>query len=120
MRAVSGVPSAVKRLSIAMQIWTSASCLSKSLAVMRSPHNLMHLNRALPKVAPPEDFVKLTKVAERYRVPMEVILIGVFRHHLERLFRLQSEPGLGGLPVDPQEVKALPARIPDKDMPFVL
>ena len=33
---------------------------------------------------------------------MEIILIGVFRHHLERVFRLESEPGLGGLLVDPK------------------
>ena len=43
MRTVSGVPSAVKRLSRAMRIWTSASCLSKSLAMMRSPKSLRHL-----------------------------------------------------------------------------
>lgn len=79
------------------------------------------INRRFPKVdTAPESFVKLAKAAEMSRVPMEVILIGVFRHHLERVFRRQSEPSLGGLLVDPQEVKALHARIPDKDMPFVL
>jgi len=82
---------------------------------------ISEINRAFPKVdTAPEGFVKLAKAAEMSRVPMEVILIGVFRHHLERVFRLQSEPGLGGLLVDPAEVKALPTRIPDKDMPFVL
>lgn len=42
MRRVSGVPSAVKRLRRAIRIWTSASCLSKSLAMMRSPKSLRH------------------------------------------------------------------------------
>lgn len=95
--------------------------VSRSIDGLRVEALISEINRAFPKVdTPPEGFVKLAKAAEMSRVPVEVILIGVFRHHLERVFRLQSEPGLGGLLVDPQEVKALPARIPDKDMPFVL
>lgn len=50
---------------------------------------------------------------------MEFILVGVFRRHLERVVRLQSEPGLGGLLVDPREVKSLPSLIPEV-MPFIL
>lgn len=95
--------------------------VSRSIDGLRVEALISEINRAFPKVdTAPEGFVKLAKAAEMSRMPMEVILIGVFRHHLERVFRLQSEPGLGGLLVDPQEVKSLPARIPDKDMPFVL
>lgn len=82
---------------------------------------ICEINRAFLQVeTAPAGFVKLAKAAEMNQVPMEFILIGVFHHHLEGVFRLQSEPGLGGLLVDPQEVKSLPAKIPDKDMPFVL
>ncbi|WP_347918998.1 TniQ family protein [Paracoccus marcusii] len=95
--------------------------VSRSIDGLRVEALICEINRAFLKVeTAPAGFVKLAKAAEMSQVPMEVILIGVFHHHMERVFRLQSEPGLGGLLVDPQEVKSLPAKIPDKDMPFVL
>ena len=95
--------------------------VSRSVDGLRVEALINEINQTFQKVeTAPAGQVKLAKAAEMSRLPMEVILIGVFRHHLERVLRLQREPGLGGLLVDPQEVKALPARIPDKDMPFVL
>ncbi|WGR57352.1 hypothetical protein [Paracoccus versutus] len=95
--------------------------VSRSIDGLRVEALINKINQIFPKVeSAPAGHVKLAKAAEMSRLPMEVILIGVFGHHLERVLRLQREPGLGGLLVDPQEVKALPARIPDKDMPFVL
>lgn len=81
---------------------------------------IAQINRDFARVdAPPDGMVKLAKAAEINHVPMEFILVGVFRRHLERVVRLQSEPGLGGLLVDPQEVKSLPSLIPEV-MPFIL
>lgn len=92
--------------------------VSRSIDGLRVEAIINEINRSFPKVdTAPEGFVKLAKAAEMSRVPMEVILIGVFRYHLERVFRLQSEPGLGGLLVDPQEVKALPARFRTRTCP---
>ena len=95
--------------------------VSRSIDGLRVEALICEINQTFPRVeTAPAGCVTLAKAAEKSRVPMEIILIGVFRHHLERVFRLQSEPGLGGLLVDPQEVKALQARIPDSDMPFVI
>lgn len=77
--------------------------VSRSIDGLRVEALINEINLTFPKVeTAPAGCVKLAKAAEKSRVPMEIILIGVFRHHLERVFRLQSEPGLGGLLVDPK------------------
>lgn len=94
--------------------------VSRAIDGLRVEALLCEINRTFAKVdAAPDGMVKLAKAAEINHVPMEFILVGVFRRHLERVVRLQSEPGLGGLLVDPREVKSLPSLIPEV-MPFIL
>lgn len=95
--------------------------VSRAIDGLRVEALVGEINRAFAKVdAAPEGMVKMAKAAEISRVPLEFILIGVFRRHLKRVVRLRNEPGLGGLLVDPQEVKSFPSRVPPEALPFVL
>ena len=52
----------------------------------------------------------LAKSAEFSQKKMQLVLSAVFGGRLQRVMRLENEPGLSGLLVDPREVKSLTPR----------
>lgn len=65
---------------------------------------------ATPVGVAPGSMVSLAKCAEISRKKIQLILAAVFGGRLQRVMRLENEPGLGGLLVDPLEVKLLTPR----------
>ncbi|MEX5562626.1 TniQ family protein [Pseudophaeobacter sp. 1A16562] len=65
---------------------------------------------ASPVAEAPRTMVSLAKSAEISRKKMQLVLALVFGGRLKRVMRLENEPGLDGLLVDPLEVKSLTPR----------